>query len=204
MLDTSHDLRQCERELKRPCEQLLTPLTRYKNRHANQHFAIDNGAFSRFNEKAFRALLEREWERKGLCRFVAAPDVVGDARRTLEVFNHWRHEIIQWPLALVCQDGQEHLPIPWDDIDAIFVGGSTKWKESNHAIACIKAAQALGKWVHVGRVNDPGRLAGFEALGVDSVDGSGIARYTWMRERIGEEPALFDRAEMVLNVETAA
>lgn len=200
MLDTSHDLRKCETEVKRPCEQLLTPLTRYANRHTDQHFAIDNGAFSRFNRKAFESLLDREWDRRHLCRWVAAPDVVGSARRTLEVFDEWVSLLEGWPVALVCQDGQENLPIPWSDIAAIFIGGSTKWKESDAAIACIKAAQALGKWVHVGRVNDPARFAGFEALGVDSVDGSGIARYTWMRERLAKDPPLFPRSELICEV----
>lgn len=200
LLDTSHDLDQCSRELGHPTEQLFTPLTRFTPQKPDQHFAIDNGAFSRFNAKGFLSLLAREESRRELCRFVAVPDVVGDARRTLEVFEHWRDDIIQWPLALVCQDGQENHAIPWDAIDAIFIGGSTAWKESRHAIACIKAAQALGKWVHVGRVNDPARFTAFEKLGVDSVDGSGIARYSWMRQRIGEANGghrLFTTEEMV-------
>jgi hypothetical protein len=196
MLDTSHDLETAAGELGHPTEQLFTPLTRYRNRHHDKRFAIDNGAFSRFDRRAFEALLEREKERKHLCRFVAVPDVVGSARRTLEVFDYWYPLVCQWPLALVIQDGQEHLPIPWEFIAAVFIGGTTKFKESNEAIQVIKAAQAMGKWVHVGRVNDAGRFEGFRQLGVDSVDGSGIARYTWMRERIGTEPALFTKTEM--------
>jgi hypothetical protein len=94
-----------------------------------------------------------------------------------------------WKLALVCQDGQEELPIPWQFIGAIFVGGSTAWKCGPHATACIKAAQALGKWVHVGRVNDPARFEHFENLGVDSIDGTGLARYTHMREAIANRHA---------------
>jgi hypothetical protein len=196
MLDTSHDLRECEAEIGLPVEQLLTPLTRYRNRHPEQHFAIDNGAFSRFNKQAFEALLKREDERRHLCRFVAVPDVVGSARRTLEVFDHWVNLIAQWPLALVAQDGQDDLPIPWEFIVAVFIGGTTNFKESDAAIQIIKAAKAMSKWVHVGRVNDPNRFAAFKALGADSVDGSGIARYSWMRERLNSEPPLFTRAEL--------
>lgn len=184
LLDTSEKLDQCSKEIGHPVEQLLTPLTRFNLQRKGSMFAIDNGAFSRFNAVGFRSLLKREEERMKQCKFVAVPDVVGSARRTLEVFSHWKDEIRQWPLALVCQDGQEDQRIPWDDIDAIFIGGTTMWKESHHAVACIKAAQALGKWVHVGRVNDPARFKKFEDLGVDSVDGSGIARFSWMRERI--------------------
>ena len=49
---------------------------------------------------------------------------------------------------------------------------STKWNS---------AAQALGKWVHVGRVNHAERWQHFEELGVDSVDGTGLSRYSRMR-----------------------
>ena len=85
------------------------------------------------------------------------PDVVGSARRTLEVFEHWKPRLAGWHLALVCQNGQEHLPIPWDDISAVFIGGSTNWKLSDEAAQIVKAAKALGKWVHAGRVNHPER-----------------------------------------------
>lgn len=203
MLDTSHSFDECEKELGYPVEQLFTPLTRFRPQRPDKPFAIDNGAFSKFDANGFRALLEREKPRKVLCRWVAVPDVVGSARRTLEVFRGWQEELHNhkgWPLALVCQDGQENLPIPWNDLAAIFIGGSTKWKESDHAIACIKAAKALGKWVHAGRVNDPSRFEMFEKLGVDSVDGSGIARYSWMREKIGSrngDHTLFPKSELV-------
>ncbi len=197
MLDTSHNLAICSTEVGYPVEQLLTPLTRYTNRHPAAHFAIDNGAFSNFKRSAFEALLKREQERKHLCRFVAVPDVVASARRTLEVFDYWFPLLGGWPLALVAQDGQEDLPIAWEHLDAIFIGGTTKWKESDAAIQVIKAAKAMSKWVHVGRVNDPNRFAAFVKLGVDSVDGSGIARYSWMRERLGSNPTLFTREEMV-------
>jgi hypothetical protein len=63
------------------------------------------------------------------------------------------------------------------------------------AAAIIKTAQALGKWCHVGRVNTPGRFEHFEALGADSIDGTGLSRYSWMRRAIYEKatrPGLFD------------
>lgn len=184
MLDTSQDLETASKELGCAVEQLLTPLTRYTPQHPNSMFAIDNGAFSVFEPKNFLSLLKREHPRRGLCRFVAVPDVVGSARRTLEVFDHWAPALQEWTLALVVQDGQEHLPIPWDRIAAIFIGGSTDWKMGPHAAACIKACKAIGKWCHVGRVNTPGRFEYFENLGADSIDGTGLSRYSWMREAI--------------------
>jgi len=194
MLDTSEDLEVCEAEIGCPVEQLLTPLTAFRRKRPDAFFAIDNGAFSRFNVAAFTGLLDREKEARQLCRFVAVPDVVASARRTLEVFRHWQYQLTAWPLALVAQDGLEDLDIPWKDIAAIFIGGSTAWKMSKDAADVIKAALAVGKWVHIGRVNTPGRFEYFEDLGAHSIDGSGLARYSWMRERIyrnATRPTLF-------------
>lgn len=186
LLDTGQDLATCAAELGCEVGQLLTPLTRYTLREPTKPWAIDNGAYSGFEEKAFFALLEREKHRKDDCLFVTVPDVVGSARRTLELFDRFRMKIFGWKIAFACQDGQEDLPIPWDYIDAIFIGGSTNWKLSDHAAQCIRTAQALGIWAHVGRVNDPARFAHFEKLGADSIDGSGIARYTHMRDAISK------------------
>jgi len=197
LLDTSQDLNKAASELGCHVEQLLTPLTRFRAQQPDCRFAIDNGAFARFDRAGFETLLKREYPRRELCRFVAVPDIVGSARRTLEVFDKWYDCIATWPLALVAQDGQEDLPIPWDLIAAIFIGGSTEWKLSFHAQTVIKAAQALGKWVHAGRVNTPARFEYFEKLGVDSIDGTGLSRYSWMRERIYKadtEPGLFKEA----------
>lgn len=203
LLDTSHDLNVCSEEIGLPCEQLFTPLTRFKPQDETARFAIDNGAFSRFNRQAFEALLERENHRRELCRFVAVPDVVGDARRTLEVFDYWHDRLEGWPLALVAQDGQENLSIPWDLIDAIFIGGSTEWKMSCYAAAIVKSAKAMDKWAHVGRVNRPERLDHFLALGADSIDGTGISLHSWMRlairdRKVSAQEVLFtERPELV-------
>jgi hypothetical protein len=163
--------------------QLLTPLTRFKLQYPEEPFCVDNGCFKRFLVDQFLALLDREKVNRKRCVFVAVPDVVGSARRTLEVFEHWAPKLSGWPLALVAQDGLESLPIPWQSISAVFIGGSTKWKLGPHAAETIKAAKAIGKWVHVGRVNTPAR---FEELGADSIDGSGLARFSHMRTAIHE------------------
>lgn len=186
LLDTNKSLEKCSKEIGAPCEQLLTPLTRFNLTEPEKPFAIDNGAFAGLNVGSFISLLERESHRRQLCRWVAVPDVVGDARRTLEVFKIWRNkpEMNGWKLAYVCQNGQENLPIPWSHIDAVFIGGDTEWKMGKAAAACVKASKALGKWVHAGRVNTPGRFEYFQKLGADSIDGSGLARYTHMREAI--------------------
>lgn len=184
LLDNGQDLDQCAIELGCTVGQLLTPLTRYRLR--SSVWGIDNGSFGDFDVKAFLSLLAREAHHKEECLFVALPDVVAAARRTLEIFHIWKSypELAGWKLAIVVQDGQEDLPIPWEDIAAVFIGGSTKWKCSVHVEHIIKAAKALRKWVHVGRVNDPNRFKHFENLGADSCDGTGMGRYTHMREAI--------------------
>lgn len=188
LLDNGQDLDQCASEMDCGVGQLLTPLTRYRLRDPNRPWGIDNGWFKKPAIDEFIALLNRERHHSEKCLFVTVPDVVASARRTLEVFDRWklRPELKGYKLALVCQDGQEDLTIPWDDLSAVFIGGSTQWKCSEHVIHIIKAAKALDKWVHAGRVNDPNRWKHFEEAGADSADGTGIARYTHMREAIAD------------------
>lgn len=65
--------------------------------------------------------------------------------------------------------------------------------EGNIVAAIIKTAQVIGKWCHVGRVNTPGRFEYFKDLGADSCDGTGLSRYSHMREKIyrnATEPTL--------------
>jgi hypothetical protein len=184
LLDNGQDLDVCEQELGARVGQLLTPLTRFRLRAPERPWAIDNGGFKKLDIPAFKALLEREAHHKERCLFVAVPDIVGSAQRTLELFERFAPCLVGWPLALVCQDGQEMLPIPWDEIAAVFIGGSTNWKCSLHVEQIIRTAKLLGKHVHVGRVNEPGRWRHFEGLEVDSCDGTGLARYSHMRRAI--------------------
>ena len=181
---SNHSLDECEKELGLSCEQIMTPESRHNAYRPEGHFCIDNGAFKKFVADSFISLLKREENRRDLCRFVAVPDVVGCARRTLECFRHWQPRLAKWPVAFVCQDGQENLEIPWDNCAAVFIGGSTDWKMGPHAAAIVKASKVIGKWCHVGRINTPGRLEYFEDLGADSCDGTGLSRYSHMRLEI--------------------
>jgi len=190
LLDTSEALDVCAVELGCGVKQMITPLTGFCRQKEHDEFAVDNGAFAGFKRDKFLNLLAREKQAQYLCRFVAVPDVVGDARRTLELFDHWKYRLTGWPLAFVAQNGQENLPIPWKHVEAVFIGGLDlkdghgDWKLGRHARAVIRTAQGMGKYVHVGRVNTPGRFRYFEDLEVDSIDGTGLSRYTHMREEI--------------------
>lgn len=184
LLDNGQDLSACEAEIGAPVGQLLTPSTRYRLRNPKGPWGIDNGGFGELDIPAFKALLAREEHHRDKCLFVSAPDIVGSAQRTIELFPHFLPMLRGWRVAFVCQDGQEMLPIPWNDIDAVFIGGTTNWKGSVHVARIIKTAKLLNKHVHVGRVNAPARWKHFEDLKADTADGTGIARYTHMREAI--------------------
>ena len=107
------------------------------------------------------------------------PDVVGSARRTLELFDLLRHDYAGLPRALVAQDGIQSENVPWEHISAIFIGGTDSFKDGPHAMAVAKAAKILGKWVHVGRVNGVSRIKHWMNI-ADSCDGSGLAKYDHM------------------------
>ncbi len=86
------------------------------------------------------------------CAFAAAPDVVGDAAatltRSLPMFERIR--ALGYPVALVAQDGLHPEQIPFDGIDAVFLGGTTSWKLGPAAADLAAHARAHGKWVHTG------------------------------------------------------
>jgi hypothetical protein len=155
--------------------QLRTPLT--KNAIAGCPYALDNGCFSGKLPKAWGRMLDEAHEVRPL--WVTLPDVVGDARRTLELFDRFEDQAQGLPKALVLQDGIGNLPIPWDKIAAVFIGGSDEFKVSREAKAAATAARMLGKLVHVGRVNTAARVRDWLGL-ADSIDGSGISRYDHM------------------------
>lgn len=186
LLDNGQDLAACEREMGVPVGQLLTPLTRYRLRDPERPWAIDNGGFKRLDIPAFESLLAREAHHREKCLFVTAPDIVGSAQRTMELFEVFAPRLEGWSIAFVCQDGQENLPIPWAAITTVFIGGSTSWKCSHHVEQIIRTAKVLEKRVHVGRVNDPARWRHFEELGADTGDGTGLARFTHMRTAIAD------------------
>jgi len=175
--------------------QLLTPLTRYSR--WSGVWAMDNGCFRRFEKDRFLALLDRESDNRQNCLFVCCPDVVANARRTLETFYRWADKLLPWPLALVAQDGIENLQIPWDLIRAVFIGGSDKFKDSSAGTDIVKTAAIMEVHSHVGRVNTTPRFRRYREAGADTCDGSGVCRFDHMlddiaREMADDKPSLFD------------
>lgn len=166
--------------------QLSSPVPRYRNwgSGTNRLFGVDNGAFSGFDEKEFYATLRRSGpEDMPRCKFVACPDVVGDSKATGELFKQWRDRLEGWPVALVTQDGLKIEDVPWDRIDAVFVGGSDQWKFCQNSIEICQEAKRRGLWIHVGRVNTWKRAISAQIIGADSMDGTGLATYPSIRQR---------------------
>lgn len=140
-------------------------------------WAADNAAFSGFDEVAFVRMLTSLHGVPG-CKFVACPDVVGNAHRTRELFETWEPLIRAkgFPVALVAQDGLTPNAVPWASIDALFIGGTTAFKLSHTADALLDEAASWGKWRHVGRVNSKRRIRHFVGR-CDSFDGSGFSKF---------------------------
>jgi hypothetical protein len=129
-------------------------------------YALDNGAFTGFDEKAFTVLLNRARLLKAKPLWVAVPDVVADAEATLRLWHEWWQRV-PFKRAFVAQDGHEAVDVP-KQADAVFVGGSTDWK-----LSCAHKFKGASPWLHIGRVNTASRLQWAVDIGADSVDGTG-------------------------------
>jgi hypothetical protein len=184
---------------------LFSPANRNTDRAIDGRvWGVDNGAFNSFDANQFIKMLERLRGVPG-CRFVTAPDVVGDAVATLKLFETWEPIVraLGYPVALVAQNGLRVSDVPWPRIDALFIGGTPEcrrcayvrpvreftrtrcphcsgklsdWKLSREVDELLAYAAARGKWRHVGRVNSRLRMRHFWGL-ADSCDGSGFSRW---------------------------
>lgn len=160
-------------------------------------WCADSGVFTGvFEPERFFSWLESMRIYAGKCVFVAVPDSVSNAVETLYKYRWWAWRIkdLGYPVAYVAQDGAESLPFP-PEYDALFIGGSTEWKLSPAADACILRAQERGAWVHIGRVNSQKRIRHFQLVGADSCDGTTITyepdvKYRCLNKVI-QQPPLF-------------
>ena len=165
--------------------QLRTPGTNYAlSDDPKVEWAADNYFYTDQDvEKWLKFIARFDENRMRRPLFVTMPDIVGDAQRTLELFEHFKLRTNELPRALVLQDGIEHVKIPWDDIKAVFIGGTDKFKISPAAFNAAKTAKALGKLVHLGRVNTAARVRAWLGM-ADTGDGSGISRFDHMLEDV--------------------
>jgi hypothetical protein len=163
-------------------------------------WAADSGCFNAATYLGDAAYLD--WlnqQPRGECLFATCPDVVGDATATREkawVLGEIRH--LGFESAYVLQDGETVDGVPWDDLDWVFIGGTTEWKLGATVRDLVGEAKKRGKLVHMGRVNSWRRTHYAALIGCDSVDGTYLAfgpdvnrpkLDRWMR-RIREQPTL--------------
>lgn len=172
----------------------------------------DNGVFSvarakkglPWDEAGWWTWLQAQKHHAHLADFVVIPDVlnffqddkgnwfpVGDHVATAELAKKWIGPMkeLGFKVAFVLQDGCTVDEVPWDDIDAVFIGGSDDWKCGAAGVnmdgtpkgdvpvqALVDEARDRGLWVHMGRVNSRKRIRLAALMGCDSTDG-GYLRY---------------------------
>lgn len=163
-------------------------------------WACDNDCFQGLQAVRWLRFLAKVVESGSKPAWVACPDVVGDAGGTWRQYHLWAPVMrsLGLPVALVLQDGLEKLkhraslPCEWDNLAAVFVGGSTNWKLSDYAADFVREAKRRGKLVHAGRVNSLKRIEYFADLGADTFDGSGFSK--WGDKRIALAVRWIDQA----------
>ena len=139
-------------------------------------WATDTGCFNQPEKHVDDAYLAWLAERvNDRCLFATAPDRFGDGRETLRVALPVlpRIRALGVRAALVLQPGITELP--WDECDAVFLGGPNWWQQSSDAHRLVYAAPERGLWTHRGRVNSEARVMASKAMGFDSCDGTYIA-----------------------------
>lgn len=86
-------------------------------------WASDNDCFVAYNPQRIERYLPRVSVYADTCKFFVAPEVVQDARGTLDLYAHWERVIRSHglPVAFVLQNGMEGYELP--NCDALFIGG---------------------------------------------------------------------------------
>lgn len=158
---------------------LVTPRDRNTFPAPGTVWAADNSAFTEFSDEVFRRFLTKLSARPD-CKWVASPDRVGDAEETMRLWAAWLPIIRKHGLnpALVAQDGLTVKDVPWGQVGAIFVGGTTRYKLSEAAAEIVGEAARRKLWTHMGRVNTARRVLFAAAIGCRSIDGSSFSRFS--------------------------
>lgn len=144
-------------------------------------YALDNGAWTAYQrgEPFDRDAFERALELLGAdADWIVVPDVVMDARATLEAAEEWLPRLSGYPLLLAVQDGMDVADVAplISSRVGIFLGGSTPWKLRTMR-TWGEVARTRGAHFHVGRVNTARRIAMCQEAGAHSFDGSSASRY---------------------------
>lgn len=139
----------------------------------------DNGCFGNGypGDDGYLGYLAGHSARLARCAFAVAPDIPFDMTASLARSRPMLARIRSagYPVALAAQNGAEHMTLPFDEFDVLFLGGDTDWKLGPHARRLTAEARTCGKHVHMGRVNSLKRLRYADAIGCHSADGTFLA-----------------------------
>src|SRR5215510_5350946 len=136
--------------------------------------AADTGCFSaphEYSDDRYLRFIDRF--PRGRMLFATAPDVLGDHVATVERSHSILKKIRQLGIAaaFVAQDGWGETSTPWEDLDVLFVGGTTEFKYRGGRDAVL-AAKRHGKRAHMGRANSHQKLRAAWGIGCESADGT--------------------------------
>lgn len=148
-------------------------------------FAIDNGAWSchvsgrPFNERGFMRLVEQH---ASAADFVVIPDIVAGGMHSFSFSMDWLPRLYTCKhLLFALQDGMDPLAVgellkEYSKV-GLFLGGTTEWK-LREMYGWGMVAAALGRWLHVGRVNTRRRLRLCAEAGATSFDGTSASMFS--------------------------
>jgi hypothetical protein len=134
-------------------------------------WAMDNGCFNKYDPDKIKRALKRHSGSVSNCLFAVLPDKVGDSKATRLLYHEWldAYKAHGYKVAYVLQDGESSIP---ENIDTVFIGGSTKYKLSYDVRRLVEKAKERGLYVHMGRVNSVLRIRYARSIGCDSIDGT--------------------------------
>jgi len=187
---------------------MLTPLSQRSCPSPEWKWAADNACFAnKWSAARWLSWIDGH-DDPASAAFATVPDIVADHAGTLVRWKQWAGAVHDrgFKAAFVLQNGASTSTVPFDELDAVFIGGTTEWKLSDDARRIVDTAKHLNKWVHMGRVNSLRRLRIAADWGCDSVDGTFIAfapdhntgRMISMLDKLRMQPSLQLKHEIEL------
>lgn len=141
-------------------------------------WAADNDCFTEYKPDRIKRWLEK-WANTPGCQFFNAPDVLLDAEKTTDRFHEWQPIISGhgFPVAYTVQNGCHVDMMPWDTIDALFIGANDQWRTKANLVPIISEANRRGLWVHMGRIHSIPKVHFAKEIECTSFDSTAFARH---------------------------
>lgn len=147
-------------------------------------YAVDNGAWTAFNQKRpfNEALFSSVLKKLGRgADWVVVPDIVEGGLKSLEFSLRWLPRVASESRRqlVAVQDGMSPGDVECllSPTVGLFVGGSTDWKLGTMRSWGELAAKRQC-WLHIGRVNSERRIALCAAAGAHSFDGTSATKFS--------------------------